>query len=75
MVCEMGGKWPYTSSFVESRLDKKGDYNLFVHFLTSFFSKYFVDIQLVQPYNSTENAPAWRKFCYILPEIRFSYGR
>ena len=41
--------------------------------LCSFFSKHFVKVQVVQPYNSIDTVTAWKNSCFILPEIRVPY--
>ena len=38
------------------------------YFLSSFFSKHLIKVQLMQPYNSTDMATAWNNSCFILSE-------
>ena len=61
MVCEMGGKWLYKSYFVRCCFQElfKIAYNIFVLFPFSFFSKHFIKVQVVQPYNSNNILNGW----------------
>ena len=55
MVCQMGGKWPYSCYFVGCCFVDlfKTARKIIILFVSSFFSNRFVRIQVVQPYSST----------------------
>ena len=65
-VCEMGHKWLYRCCFVGVLF--KTARSIFVQFLSSFFSMFFVSVQVVHSYSSTDMATDWKKFCFILSE-------
>ena len=41
-----------------------------MYFPSSFFSVYFIKVQVVQPYSSTDTTTVWKNS----KEFRFSYG-
>ena len=63
-VCEMGNKWPYSCCFVGYSFQHlfKIVRSILVLFPTSFFSKRFIKLQVVQLYNSTETDMAQKNF-------------
>ena len=70
LVCEMGGKWPYRSCFVRCYFRdvfKRGHSNLF-YFPSSFFSRRFTGVHVVQSYSSTDKATPWKNSNFILSE-------
>ena len=65
IVCEVGIRCPYSCWFPEFAQKQHGAYLCSSHRV---FSKHFVKVQVVQPYNSPDIATAWRNFCFILSE-------
>ena len=68
MVCEMGGKWPYNCCFVRCCLRYlfKIARSILVNLPSSFSSKHFVKVQMVQPLSSTDTATTFNSSCFIL---------
>ena len=72
MLREIGGKWPNSCCFEECCFQDL--WSILVKFLSTFFSRCFVKVRVVQSYNSTDIATAWKNFHFVLSEIRFPYG-
>ena len=70
MVCEMGGKYLYSSYFVGYCLRDlfKIAHSILVLFQSSFFSIYFISIQVVHPCSSSDTATTWKKSSFISSE-------
>ena len=66
MICEMGGKWPYSGSFMGCCFQDlfKTARSILMLFSSNFFSMRFV--QVVQPYSSSGITTAWKKSNFIL---------
>ena len=64
ICCEMGGKWPYSCCFVGCCFKNlfKAACSIFVQFLCSFFMR----VQVVLPYSSTDMVTAWKSLCLSL---------
>ena len=70
MVCETGGKWPYSCSFysvrsVTYRIYSKPIVAFLCSFPYSFLSMHFVSVQVVHPRSSTHISSAWKKYRFI----------
>ena len=67
----MGGKWLYSCCIVEVLFLRVVQNNMqhAYEVSLSFFSKRFIKVQLVQPYCSTEQISAQKKYLFILSEI------
>ena len=63
MVFEMGGKWPYSCSFVKCCFQDlfKTPRSLLVKFLSTLFSIHFINALVVHLYSSTNTATTWKK--------------
>ena len=70
MVSELGSKWPCSYCFAVCHFQDlfKTACSILVKFPSSFFSKHFVRVQVVQPYNSTDTATASKNHHFILSE-------
>ena len=68
MVCEIRGKCPYNCCFVRCHFPDlfKTLNSMFVLFLSSYFSMFFVKVKLVPLYNSNETTPTLKNFRFIL---------
>ena len=66
----MQAKWSYNYCFVWCCFQHfyKTACSIFVLFLLSFFSKRFIEVQLVLPYHSTDMAAIWKNSCFISSE-------
>ena len=75
MVCQMGGKWLFSSSFVGYCFQDllKTVPRIFVLISSSLFSMHFVSIHVVHPYSSIVTVTAWKKSCFILSDRSHFY--
>ena len=64
----MGGKWPYSSCFVERCFQDLFSiaHSIFVQFLSSLFFIGLVCVHVVHLYSNTDTTAAWKKLCFIL---------
>ena len=75
LVCDIGGKRLYSGCFLKCFFYYfvKIACIILVGFPSSFFSKCYLKVQVVQPYNSTDTATAWKNSCFISSETNDSY--
>ena len=73
VICEMGGKRPYSCCFVGCCFQDllRTARSIFVLFPFSFFSKCFCRVHVVQPYSSTYTAFTWKNSRFLLLVTRF----
>ena len=72
MVIEMRGKWLY--SYYLGSISRICSKLLATSlFLSCFFSRHCIRVQVVQPYSRADTATAWKNSCFI-ETIRFPYG-
>ena len=72
IVYEMGGKWQYNCCFVRCCFQDlfKTDCSILESFPSSFFSKHFIRVQVVQPYSSIDMATVWKNFRFKIVQIQ-----
>ena len=63
MVCVMAGKWPHTSLFVWCCF--KDVFKTIGSMLVLILSRCFGIVQVMQSYNSTDTATAWKKKIFL----------
>ena len=68
MVCEIGGRCPYSCSLVGCCFHDlfKTARSILVQLQSSLFSRRFVQVQVVQPYSSTDMTTAWKNCRFSL---------
>ena len=67
-VCEKGDKWQYSCCIGRCCFQDlfKIAHSIFALLTSSFFFKYLVEVQVEQPYNSTDTVITWKNSCFIL---------
>ena len=68
IVFVMGGRWPYSCSFVGCCLQDLFNIacSILVLLPSSFFSICLVNVHVVHPYSSIDTTAAWKKLRFIL---------
>ena len=69
-VYEIGDKCPYNCFFVDCCFQDlfKIVCSILLQFPSSFFSRCFINIEMVHPFSCTNTNTAWKKSCFILSE-------
>ena len=66
----MGGRWPYSCCLVGCYFQDLFTIapSMLVQFPSSFFSIYFISVNVVHPYSSIDTTAAWKKFRFNLSD-------
>ena len=73
----MGGRWPYSSCFVECCLQDLFNIanGILVYLPSTFFLIRLVSVHVVNPYNSIGTIAAWKKLFHFIGQFWLPYDQ